>query len=171
MKKCVFSLLVIIICCLAGCGYSAYKKYYNETDDYNEIWNLTGFHHGYEDKSPLFPEKIDGLGVSEFHCRYDEQLPLGEGVQIFLKVNYDSDSFETELKRISDVATENTTEFTNDEFSAYAVRLGDDGCYEYALTNKTEKTVCYIFIYGLPEKEIEIEKAFLPNNYIDYGDA
>lgn len=169
MKKYILICLAMIMCFLSGCGYPAYKTYYKETADYGEIWELTGFRHGYEDKSPLFPDKIDDLNVTSFQCRYDEQLPLGEGVQILLTVNYNDDSFQTELTRIADTALENTENFTDSGLTAYVVRLGEDDCWEYALIDEDEKTVHYIFLYSLPAKEIELEKNFLPDNYVDYG--
>ena len=67
---------------LTGCSYSAYIDYY-DIKDYNSIWELTGFRHGYDNTSLLFPENIDDLEVVDFFCRYDQQLPLGEGIQVF----------------------------------------------------------------------------------------
>lgn len=169
MNKRVLLIVVLIICFVSGCGYSAHKKYYNEIADYQKIWELSGFRHGYEDKSPLFPIEIDDLEVEKFYCRYDEQLPLGEGIQILLEIVYDDLSFKAELNRISEIALENKENFTDSDLLAYYIQLGENGCWEYVLIDEEEQIVNYVFLYNLPEKEIEFEKTFLPNNYVDYG--
>ena len=169
MKKRILLLVVLIIFFVSGCGYSAHKKYYNEISDYQKIWELSGFRHGYEDKSPLFPIEIADLNVKTFYCRYDEQLPVGEGVQILLEIGYDDLTYKSDLNRISEISVENKENFTDNEFLVYYIQLGKNGCWEYALINEEEQTVNYIFLYNLPKKEIEFEKTFLPNNYVDYG--
>lgn len=168
MKKSVALIAVLLIFVLSGCAYSAAKTYYRGTDDYNEIWKLAGLRHGYDDKSPLFPDEIDDLEVKDFYCRYDEQLPLGEGVQIFLEIAYDDTSFDSEQKRISETAVEDKENFTDSRCSAYSLKMGENGCWEYALTDDSQNMVYYIFLYNLPEEEIEIDKNFLPENYVDY---
>lgn len=168
MKKSVALIAVLLILVLSGCAYSAEKTYYRETDDYDEIWKLTGFRHGYDDKSPLFPDEIDDLEVKNFYCRYDEQLPLGEGVQIFLEIAYDDISFDSEQKRISKMTVEDKENFTDSRCSAYSLQMGENGCWEYALTDNGQNIVYYIFLYNLPEEEIEMDKNFLPENYVDY---
>ncbi len=168
MRKNIAAIAILLIFCLAGCSYSAEKTYYKDTADYDKIWSLTGFNHGYEDKSPLFPDTLTGYNVEDFYCRYDEQLPLGEGVQIFLEIRYDENDFPAQQERISKMATEDAENFTESGFSAYVLQSGDNGRYEYALIDDGEKTVYYIFLYNLPKKEIEITKNLLPKNYTDY---
>lgn len=170
MKKRILSIVVLIICFVSSCGYAAHKKYYNDISDYQKIWELSGFRHGYEDKSPLFPIEIADLDVKKFYCRYDEQLPLGEGVQILLEIAYDDLAFKSELDRISEIAVEDKENFTDNEFLVYYIQLGKNGCWEYALIDEKEQIVNYIFLYNLPKKEIELENSFLPNNYVDYGE-
>lgn len=169
VKKFRSILCVFIVCiCVSGCQYSAYKKYYTDINEYSTIWSLTGFRHGYDQQSPLFPGAIDDLQIIRFYCRYDEQLPLGEGVQLFIKVMYDEASFAEELQRILTVANRDETNFTSSQWSAYAVRLGEDGCWEYALADEKLNEVYYCFIYNLPQSEIQAEDAVLPDNYADY---
>lgn len=169
MKKCKFLLYIFILCvCICGCQYAAYKTTYTDVKDYSQIWSLTGFHHGYDKQSPLFPNELDNLQIVRFYCRYDEQLPLGEGVQVFLKVKYDEAFFAEEFQRILTIAQPDVTNFTITKWSAYSVRLGEDGCWEYALLNEESKEIYYCFIYNLPQTEIEIDDAVLPNNYVDY---
>lgn len=109
------------------------------------------------------------MEVEKFYCRYDEQLPLGEGIQILLEIVYDDLSFKAELNRISEIALENKENFADSDLLAYYIQLGENGCWEYVLIDEEEQIVNYVFLYNLPEKEIEFEKTFLPNNYVDYG--
>ncbi len=165
MKKCITLFLAITMCFLSGCAYIAHKEYYRKIEDYQEILELPGYWQSYDEEFPIFPERIDDLSVSKIYCRYDQLYPLGETIQIFLQIQYDDNSFDAELERIAENSVKNDKDFTNDQFFAYTVHLGEDDCWEYALVDETQKNVYYIFIYDVPEKEIEINKSFLPNNY------
>ena len=168
MKKGITLVAFLLVFLLSGCSYSSAKTYYRDVKNYDEIWELTGFDHGYDGKSPLFPDKITDLKVEDFYCRYDEQLPLGEGVQIFLKVIYNEDTFLAEQERIANISTEDKENFTAVDFVAYDLKIGDQGCWEYALLDDSQKAVYYIFLYNLPKNEIEIDENLIPQNYVDY---
>lgn len=168
MKKLLILALIFILCLFSGCGYLANTQYFDNYNDYPNIWTLTGFRHGYEKKSPLFPNEITDLDVCEFFCRYDEQFPLGEGVQIYLEVTYVGKDFDKEVKRISNISNKNIHNFKTTDIIAYDIKLGEDGCWEYALINPNLKKIYYIFIYNLPKSEIEFNHNFVPDNYIDY---
>ena len=90
-------LAAIIILSFSGCSYIAYKDYYIK-EDYLNIWELEGVRYDAEGISPLFPESIENSDVQEFLCRHDQQLPLGEGIQILLKIRYDTDLLLSEKK-------------------------------------------------------------------------
>ena len=168
MKKTIILLLVLILSTFSGCRYIAYKDYYNDISDYNDIWDLTGFWHGYETQSPLFPESVENLDVKTFFCRYDQQLPLGEGVQLHIEIGYDETALEDEIQRISNLASLNEKNFNSEKFTAYDIRLGKDSCWEYALIDSNDKTIHYIFLHHLPKKAIELEHDLIPDNYVDY---
>lgn len=168
MKKGIILVVFLLVILLSGCSYFTAKTYYREVNNYDEIWELTGFHHGYDSKSPLFPDEITNLNVEDFYCRYDERLPLGEGVQIFLKVVYNEDAFLAEQERIAGISTEDKKNFSAVNFMAYDLKMGDQGCWEYALLDNNQKAVYYIFLYNLAKNEIEFDKSLIPQNYIDY---
>lgn len=165
-------ILAVFLFVLAGCSYIAYKDYYSDVDDYEKIWSLSGFCPGYEDVSPFFPESIDELDVKEFVCRYDQQLPLGEGVQLFLKIQYaDKAMFDTELEKISAMSFDCSQCFEESALSAYATRLGEHFASEYALIDEKQQVIYYIYIQNLPKTEIEFDHRFLPKGYKDYGEV
>ncbi len=168
MKKRMILAAGLLLVCLSGCAYSAAKTYFRDAADYEKIWELTGFEHGYAAQSPLFPARISDLNVDEFYCRYDEQLPLGEGVQVFLRVLYAKEDFAAERERISECAALDTAHFAEKGLAAYPLQLGDAGRWEYALVDDGEKAVTYVFLYNLPRKEIEMDEGLLPLNYTDY---
>lgn len=167
-----FIFIINIFFILTGCSYVAYKDYYSDTGDYKEIWKLTGFRHGYEDISTFFPKSIDNLDVRDFRCRYDQQLPLGEGVQVFLEIQYTNENlFDTELEKISSMSFNCDDYFEESVFSAYATRLGKDFSSEYALVDEEQRVVYYIYLQNIPKSEIEFDHKFLPIGYTGFGEV
>ena len=141
-------------------------------DDYPEIWDLTGFVRGhYGGPSPLFPSSIDGLEVTDFHCRYDEQLPLGEGTQLLLQIHYsDQTAFCEEVCRITAIAQECTDLFEGTDFVAYSNKMGVEYASEYVLVEEDSQTINYLYLQSLPIEEIELDEKYIPKGYSDYGD-
>ncbi len=165
-------LLLCVMLLLSGCNsYTAYKDYYTDVESYSEIWELAGFYRGSEEKSPLFPQTIDGLDVIDFSCRYDEQLPLGEGVQLLLSVRYEDEAaFDNELDRIASLTDSCDETFGKSAFDAYALRLGEELASEYCLVDVKNQTVHYVYLKNLPLTEIEFDYSFVPDGYSGYGD-
>ncbi len=157
-------LVVIIALSFSGCSYIAYKDYYTK-EDYLNIWELEGVRYDAEGISPLFPESIEDLDVQEFFCKHDQQLPLGEGIQILLKIHYDTDLFVSEKERISSITEECTDSFNNPDFTAYSTQICNEGVSEYVLINNEAQTIYYIYLQDIPKKEIESDHKLLPEEY------
>jgi len=167
----VFVLVLYILVVFTGCSYIAYKDYYSNIDEYAKIWELTGFHHGYEGASPLFPKSIANLDAKQFLCRYDQQLPLGEGIQVFLEIQYtDEGVFNTELEKISSLSFDCRDSFMGTSFAAYATRLGSNFSSEYALIDEDKQVIYYIYLQNIPKSEIEFDHQFLPAGYTGFGE-
>ena len=165
MKKIVVLIYCLCLFSLIGCSYPSYKTYYTDVNKYEEIWSLTGSLLEYDEEKSLFPEKIENLETEEFFCRYDEQIPLGEGIQILLKLNFsNSEKFEAEIERIKDRAFMCQEYFGDFDLIAYATKLNDDNC-EYVLINTNNQTINYIYLQQVRREEIEINENLLPNNY------
>ncbi|MBQ6831654.1 MAG: hypothetical protein IJO28_03360 [Oscillospiraceae bacterium] len=174
MKKIRNILLILILSvmflCFTGCDYIAYKNYYT-IDDYTEIWDLTGFDYKYIDLDFIFPAEIENYEVTDFFCRHDEQLPLIEGHQILLEVQFpDEEALAGELERIIPMTTQCSEHFKNSSLDAYAVSLGEvieDGWsfFEYALVDKNNYKVYFVYLQDLPKKEIEFSHTLLPDDY------
>lgn len=167
MKRITMFLLALITAfTFASCGYmTASTTYYKDIEDYNSVWELAGVT---ESEASVFPESVKGLETEEFFCRYDEQLPLGEGVQIFLRVKYDDSNYENEINRLKEIASSDYDDFF--EYSSFVSCFGEEySFYEYALSDGEQKEIVYVYINGLPKSEIEIDGKYLPSNYEDYG--
>lgn len=173
MKKAIFLILSICLLLLSsGCQYTAYKSYYSDIEDYEEIWDLSGFRHGYDDRRMFFPANLDNYNITGFYCRYDEQLPLGEGIQVYLEIQFPDDvSIKTEIDRLLEFSAKCDDLFEKSGFEAYATRLGDDiGTYEYALVDHHSKKIYFIYLQSVPKNEIEFSHTLLPNGYTEYGE-
>ena len=169
IRRCTTILIIVIstMFLFSGC-YVAYKDYYHE-EDYKEIWELTGFWHGYEGVSPFFPESIDDLEVNKFLCRYDQIIPIGEAVQLFMEIPYtDEEVFNKEVEKIKSMAFQCDEYFEEIDFSVYAVRLGEEFNTEYALIDEEQQVVYYIFLHNVPKSEIRFEHRFIPKGYENY---
>ena len=165
------TLFVGILFLFSGCFYIADKDYYTDASDYLNIWQLSGFRHGDDGSPPLFPKSIDELNIKSFYCRYDQQLPLGEGFQIFLNIQYDDKNlFDSELERIVSLSFDCSEYFEQSAFSAYATCLGKNFSFIYALADSEQQTIYYIYLQNLPKNEIEFSHQFLPNGYMGYGE-
>ena len=157
-------LAAIIILSFSGCSYIAYKNYYTK-EDYLNIWELEGVRYDAEGISPLFPESIENSDVQEFLCRHDQQLPLGEGIQILLKIRYDTDLLLSEKERISSMTEDCTDSFGNPDFMACSTQICNEGVSEYVLINNEDQTIYYIYLQDIPKKEIEFDSELLPKEY------
>ncbi|MBR3810797.1 MAG: hypothetical protein IKJ16_00500 [Agathobacter sp.] len=164
--------IISIVFMFTGCSYVAYKDYYSDVDDYIEIWDLTGFRFREQGISPFFPQSIDDLDVREFFCRYDQQLPLGEGVQLFLEVQYkDELLFNEELERIKSMSFNCDELFKDSMFSAYVTSLEKHNSLEYALIDEEQQVIYYIYLQSLPKDEIEFDLKYVPVGYTGYGEV
>ncbi len=160
--------ILIFTLFLPSCSYPSHKDYYS-IDDYNNIWSLAGFNHGYEDTGRFFPDNPNNQTVIYFLCRYDQQLPLGEGMQLCLEIQFGDVAFENETKRLSEMSYD-ATDLFDTHCSVYATRILIEDTYEYALINFQKNTITYIYIQNLPKEEIEFNHDFLPKEYYRYSE-
>lgn len=172
-NKFLFLLLIInILFTFSSCSYLSYKNYYTDISDYSKIKDLTGLNNENCDTLSLFPNEIKNVEVKDFLCRYDEQLPLGEGFQILLQVQYsDSSLFDNELKRISSLAKKNDDYFSISKLTSYCKYIGENTSSEYALIDNNSQMIYYVYLQNVPKEEIEFDHKLLPDGYRDYGNV
>lgn len=155
-----------------GCSaYPAYKNYYSNASDYHRIWKLEGFYRGPGEQSALFPQDLHELDITDYFCRYDQQLPLGEGVQLLLEVQYsDPIAFADEVNRIASITSNRSDAFSQNDYDAYALRICEELACEYAFADEDSQLICYIYLRNIPKKQIEIDHKLLPTGYSGYGE-
>lgn len=175
-----FCLMLIVLISFmeifVGCKYSAVIEYYNDPKQYADIWDLSGVRDAQEEKNTIFPKNINDLEVVTFFCRYDQQHPLGEGIQILLEIKYfDAEEFQREVDTLSQQCFCVDDYFT-DLNKVFAIRFGeDDGIegendgIEYAAINENEQVISYVYLDDLPKEQIEIDSKFIPNGYYGYS--
>lgn len=170
MKKTALLLFTISILLLFSGCYLSYKTYYSDLSDYPGIFELSGFRFGNEEIPTVFPDTIEEKSTEEFFCRYDEQLPLGEGFQILLKVRFENeDVFQSEVTRISSLSSRVDEYFEKTGFEAYATIFGRKYTFEYSLVDVENHVIYYILLQNLPGKsEVEIDTNLLPEGYCGY---
>lgn len=113
-----------------------------------------------------FSEYYKEFKCDRFFCRYDELIPLGEEIQIYLQIKYENyNKFKVEKERIKSIAFICTDRFDNSKFIPYCVKMGNDYILEYALVNENESEIYYIYINNLSKNEIEFDSKFLPLDY------
>lgn len=167
-KKIIVSITLIfcISILFSGCFYPAYKDYYSDINNYEEIWELSGLSREYKNSIKLFPKDINSLNVTDCFCRYDQQLPLGEAFQVLLEIKYDeSNEFKSEMNRILSCAFNCDEYFEDNGLSAYATLMKAESYYEYVLVNEETQTIFYIYLQNLPKEQIEIKSDLLPTQY------
>ena len=162
--------VVGVILCFSGCMTAISRDYYNELEDYETIWSLPGFRHGYEGVSEFFPQSLDGLTVQDYLCRYDQFIPVGEGVQVYLEILYEDENiFMEEVERLSEMGFECTEQFEGTGFLAYATRMGESYDSEYALIDEENNIIYYIYLSYLLKEDVAIDEQFIPRGYYDWG--
>lgn len=90
---------------------------------------------------------------------------MGEGIQILVKIHYDTDLFVSEKERISSISGECADSFNNPDFAAYSTQICNEGVSEYVLINNEDQTIYYIYLQDIPKKEIELDHKLLPKEY------
>ena len=170
-KVIVWCLWVLIIVACSGCSYKAYKDYFTEVNSYSGIWDLPGMRGGKNNGDSIFPQDISSLNVETFFCRYDEQLPIGEGIQILVQIRYDDiESFRRETQRLQSLYADCDAYFDVDGYDFIASSLSGADFLEYAAIHENEQTVLYVYLQDLPYDEIEFDEKFIPNGYTGYGE-
>lgn len=161
--------VIVLVCAMlflfSGCDNSIY---FEDIEDYNEVWELSGYGAKEDGALPIFPSEIKDLDVIDFYCKYKEKLPLGEEIQVYLQVRYDdSEAFEKEKERLITVARSCDELFDNTDLSAFCVQSGEGYMWEYSLADDIKSEIYYIFVKDIPKSEILFDSKLLPKEY-DY---
>lgn len=174
MKKVITALLIaVFLFCMCSCGRIVSDKEVTDISEYGTVWEEISRPYGipqkYSSSSELFPKTLQNLDVRKFASRHIQYQVLGDGWQVELKAAFDASDFENEVKRLSSL-TENSPVHGASEYFGLPVYAsvwnGELGSFEYAVIRESEKTISYIYLQGVEEKDdFSISSDCVPNNY------
>ena len=133
--------------------------------EYGNIWSLS--ERRADEKNLLFPESVLENECEDFICKHTTYGLVGTGWQVFLKIKYDETVFSEEITRLKNLCEKSPVKGESDYFekSAYASVFNSNGCYEYAVINEADKTICYIYLQLIDKKNLIIDEEYIPKGY------
>lgn len=168
MKK-IFIILLVISLMLTGCSDVYERIVYDDVEEYDLIWDLP------EKRIvdlKLFPKNIDDYNVTDFYCDYTVYFPVGTGYEVLLSVKFDENTYQDEIRRISNLTEIKKVQYDTNNFilPAYVSTIGYLSSNEYVLVDKENYTLHYLYLQLVDKEEMEINTDFLPKGY-DYGNV
>jgi len=164
MKRILLILIVLSVVFII-CSCDAYTEVtISDIALYNDIWELPD--RRMVDTSKLFPNSIDKNECIKFNCAYTTML-LGTRWQIELAIKYDSNSFEAEKSRLSEMCENSIVCGESKYFDslAFATVWNLNSCFEYALCDEVNCTITYIYLELNYKDDLTIDSAYIPKNY------
>ncbi len=161
-----------MIVCLTACSVSYhggdidYKYLTEDATEYNDVkWNK--IRKPYGKKPELFPSTIEDLNVVSFKYSYIRSLLFGVTGQVHICVKYDYESFNAEEKRIAEIVGISNIRYDENEFSfpAYVTIESFNGISEYALIDRNDMRVHYVFIKCIDSDNVVLDREFLPKHW------
>ncbi|MEN8905258.1 MAG: hypothetical protein ABF289_04800 [Clostridiales bacterium] len=124
----------------------------------------------------VFPKEISPNSKNIEFLYSCGSMGFGEHFQQYLKCTYSIEKYQSEINRLKKIKCEiktkkgtiiNKIEFSNKKFDfpAYIAAYGGVQMYEYALCNEETKTITYILLQGISNKQVSFSKNYLPKEY------
>lgn len=136
---------------------------------YNTMWTDYERYNG-EDKSILFPESIDKQDVDNYMFIYNKHIFFPEW-QVEVVIKYDEEEFVDEVERIKTVCRCSPIFSKTDYFDnrAYASIWNYEGCFEYAIVDKENMKIAYIYLEstGYDDEKLKIDEKYVPKDFYD----
>ena len=162
----IFVVLPLLFAVIYNGVDNVYREHYNQsitdTARYEEvIGNPLICRFGNTPVCMTFPKSIEDKNVIDFFSNSFE-----EEIQITLDIQYDEQSFEAELDRLSHIDGSKTRyDEWNFQKPAYVAVYGDGACFEYALIDYENLQISYVYLQIVSDEHALIDKKYLPNNY------
>lgn len=157
----------ILILNLASCSNAdVYEEIIiSDIKEYEEVWSLP--ERRADEKCILFPEQVSEEQCVTFACKHTTYQLVGTGWQLSLEVRYNDDLFLAEKDRLLALCTNSPICEYSEYFdaSAYATVWNWNSCFEYAVIDEKEKTVCYIYLQLIEKKDLTINEKWIPKGY------
>ncbi len=119
----------------------------------------------------IFPDSVNKDNVLEY--KYAESDGLFDGSYLFYLVEkYNEENFNNEVERLNSIKVEFKEEtksilYTEEGFNypAYVTIYDNNGTSEYALVNKEDSTIIYVFMQLFNESDSNIDEKYFPVDY------
>lgn len=166
MKKYVLILIsFILILSLSSCSDVYEETIISDIEEYDNIWTLP--ERRASEISALFPNNVNEEQCVTFICKHTTYQLVGTGWQVLLEIRYDESLYFSEIERINNLCTDSPICGSSEYFDnqAYATVWNWNGCFEYAVVDEQEKTVCYIYLQLIQKDNLNLDEKYIPKGY------
>ena len=166
MKKYGLILLsFILILSLSSCDNVYKETIISDIEEYDEIWTLP--ERRVSETSVLFPNNVTKEQCLTFYCRHTTFQLLGTGWQISLEIQYDDLQYFSEIDRLNALCDNSPVCGLSEHFdnATYATVWNWNSCFEYAVIDEKEKTICYIYLQLIEKEDLMVNSKYIPKGY------
>ncbi len=178
MKKKIIIIIPILLVIIAIVIFAYFVLFGSGTYTTNNIENYPDFtshgENGIKSDLLIFPKKLQkNTSNIKYYYSFSDTF-LDTTYQIYLDCKYNDDEFKSEIKRLKLIKYDDGNivfDKKNFNYDAYVARLGYDCTSEYALIDKANDRIVYIYLQFAKRIDIRFDSKFLPNGYHLYGDC
>ena len=166
MKKYVLILIsFILILSLSSCSDIYKETIISDIGEYDTVWTLPERRAG--EASVLFPKNVNREQCVTFICKHTTYQLLGTGWQLSLEIRYDDSLYFSEIDRLNNLCGKSPVRGNSEYFGnpAYATVWNWNSCFEYAVIDEKEKTVCYIYLQLIEKDNLILDAKYIPEGY------
>ena len=165
MKIYSFFAFLILIFCVTSCSDARQETVISDIGDYNNVWTMP--ERRADETNVLFPSSVNKEHCLSFFCKHTTYRLVGTGWQVSLEIKYDDSAYLSEIDRLNSLCTESPICGTSEHFDChvYATVWNWNGCFEYAVVDENEKTVCYVYLQLIEKSDLEIAQKHIPKGY------
>lgn len=169
-----FMLIAIVISTIIVLGtlfFSSGKEEHSDVSNYKDYLTKLKDDPTVHSGLYIFPEEIKKDNVKMFkYIKADNALE--KSYLYYLVYNMDEDSYKAEEERLKNISVKfgdvNKKILSSKEgfkYGAYISIFDTKGIYEYALLNKSENTIIYVFNQLLDWKDAGVKETVIPQDY------
>jgi len=123
----------------------------------------------------IFPKEIGTRSTASDYYYYHQESYFGVTYQVYLSHSWSPEDFDKEVLRLSRITDEKSPRikgndqivYNTDDFvlPAYVTVYNDQRSYEYALINRSNYEIIYVYIENVDLEAIHFNHEYLPNDY------
>ena len=166
MKKYVLILISFILTLnLSSCSDVYEEIIFSDIKEYDNIWKLP--ERRVDETSSLFPTNVNDEQCVTFICKHTTYQLLGTGWQLSLEIRYEDSLYFSEIDRLNNLCGNSPIRGNSEYFGnpTYATVWNWNSCFEYAVVNEKEKTVCYTYLQLIEKDNLILNEKYIPEGY------